>query len=174
MAKDIKAQIDKIDTALTEVTKTLKKLPAVEVGKKPVPVDAKLLKEMAALAKAEAKLAKDVAALRKVAQDVMPAAISAHKSVINAVEAELSALLKAYQKAIKSTDGLTSQRPATAKALDKLTKDPGPDPVKAAVKELQAHKSEVVKQSGKDKAKKKAVGDFGKAIDKMCADLAKM
>ncbi len=66
-------------------------------------------------------------------------------------EIKLSGLVAAYMGAVKKTDGLTSVRPATLKAVQDAEKTPSSASVGKARDELSKHVADVKKASGKDK-----------------------
>jgi len=82
-------------------------------------------------------------------------------------------LVKVYMDAVKKSDGLTTARPATLKAVQTAEKNATADTVKQAVKGLDDHKKDVQKQFGKEKDKKKQIDAFEKGVDNIIAELEK-
>lgn len=77
----------------------------------------------------------------------------------------LKGLVKSYMDAVKKTDGLTSARPKTVKAVQTAEKDPSKKAVSAAIAELKKHVADL-KGSDNKKTKK-----FAKSIDSIASQL---
>ena len=78
-------------------------------------------------------------------------------------------LVKAYMDAVKKTDGATSVRPATLKAIQTAEKSPSKQTVAAAEKALQAHVADV--KGTKDAKVKKFAADTSAIAAKLKAML---
>ena len=84
---------------------------------------------------------------------------------------KFSGLVKVYMDAIKASNGLTTARPATLKAVQAAEKKATIESTKAAIKGLDEHKKDVKKSAGKDN--KKDLVAFEKGIDALVAGLNK-
>ncbi len=85
-------------------------------------------------------------------------------------EIQLTGLVKAYMDAVKKSDGLTSVRPTTLKAVQTAEKTPSPASVTQASAEIQRHLADVKKASGTDKK----FANFDKAISGLLASIKKL
>lgn len=91
---------------------------------------------------------------------------------------EVAKMLKAYNAAVRKSDGATSVRPSAVKALQQLAKAPGRKTVSDAVSALETHKASLAKETAKtaktDRRVGKAVGAFTKGIDETLKHLAEV
>ena len=79
---------------------------------------------------------------------------------------KLTGLVKSYMAAVKKTDGLTSARPATVKAVQAAEKDPSKDgAIAAAIKELRMHVAAL--KDGKDKKAKQFAASIESIISQI-------
>ena len=90
-------------------------------------------------------------------------------SAINDRTVIFKGLVKAYMDAVKKTDGATSVRPATLKAIQTAEKSPSKQTVAAAEKALQAHVADV--KGTKDAKVKKFAADTSAIAAKLKAML---
>lgn len=86
---------------------------------------------------------------------------------------KISGLVKAYMDAVKASDGLTSVRPATLKAIQSAEAKASPKSVQFAIKALKDHIDAVTKASGNDKGAKKQLDKFVKAANNVIGGLKK-
>ena len=86
---------------------------------------------------------------------------------------KIDGLNKAYMDAIKSSDGLTSVRPSTLKAIQAAEKAGTVETVKAAISGLHDQIGEV-KKNAKDDAAKKKFAKFEKTMGGVAGKLEKI
>ena len=164
------------------IKKFQKDFAAAQAAVKSIPVP-KTEVASAEVIRANAAIVKDLQRLKKefktVQSDVRQAAQKYEKNIAAARKEfanEVAKMLKAYNAAVRKSDGATSVRPSAVKALQQLAKAPGRTTVSDAVKALEAHKASLAKETAKtaktDRRVGKAVGAFTKQIDGILKQLA--
>ena len=174
MDKDLKAAVSAQVKAMKDLQKALKAIedlgPPVEV----IDAPAKLVKAHDLVQKQKKELSKAVTSTLAEGEVVLPKAVKSYKGFLKRVDDTLAKAIKMYQGAVKDTDGLTSVRPATLKALQTASKDPSAKTIEVASKGLDAHSADLKKASGNDKAAKKKIAAFDKEVAAIKAHLQKL
>lgn len=162
---DLPKHADAFAKAAAEFEKSIRAMKKVGKMGDPSSLPPAVKKEIALLQREIAKLRKDVKAIAVVGKKIGTALGAAHKTAKSKFDAGLAKVSKEYMAAVKKSDGLTSARPATVKALQTAAKARTPKAVDAALASLKDHIADAKKAAGKDKAKLKSYKVFAKTVE---------
>lgn len=172
MSKELQSAVETHAKRMIALKKSMAAIPKITPPKKSIELPDKMVKELKDLQASYAALTKTVDTIVAANKKIGPAAVKNYKSMMTKVNTGLAKAIKSYQSAVKNSDGMTSLRPATVKALQTVSKLPATKTREAAYSELDKHVADIKKQNGKDKSKAKAVAAFEKAVGAIKADLA--
>ncbi len=118
------------------------------------------------------KIRKRISSLESTASELQSAANDVKTSAkkLKPVSVTISGLVAAYMKAVAKTDGLTSVRPATLKAVQTAEKRPSEASVLAAIGQLKKHEKDLKKTAKGDpkyRKFKKHVGSISGQLQAM-------